>query len=69
MQTELDKEKRSLMAAWKRRQKLIDGVLQNTTEMYGSLQGIAGSGALGHIEALELPDEIDDEDLHTLTKT
>ena len=54
MQTELDKEKRSLMAAWRRRQKLIDGVLQNTTEMYGSLQGIAGAGALGHIEALEL---------------
>jgi hypothetical protein len=61
MQTELDKERRSLMAAWKRRQKLIDGVLQNTTEMYGSLQGIAGAGALGHIEALELPEEIEGE--------
>jgi len=59
MQTELDKEKRSLMASWKRRQKLIDGVLQNTTEMYGSLQGIAGAGALGHIEALELPDGVE----------
>ena len=64
MQTELDKEKRSLMASWKRRQKLIDGVLQNTTEMYGSLQGIAGAGALGHIEALELPDGLEgDEDV------
>jgi hypothetical protein len=62
MQTELDKERRSLMAAWKRRQKLIDGVLQNTTEMYGSLQGIAGAGALGHIEALELPDGLDEEE-------
>lgn len=62
MQAELDKEKRSLMAAWKRRQKLIDGVLQNTTEMYGSLQGIAGRGALGQIEALELPEEIDDNE-------
>jgi hypothetical protein len=63
MQTELDKERRSLMASWKRRQKLIDGVLQNTTEMYGSLQGIAGAGALGHIDALELeaPKEADDE--------
>jgi len=29
--------------------------------MYGSLQGIAGSGALGHIEALELPEDIDTE--------
>ena len=62
METELDKEKRSLMASWKRRQKLIDGVLQNTTEMYGSLQGIAGAGALGHIEALELETPEDEED-------
>jgi hypothetical protein len=62
IQTELDKERRSLMAAWKRRQKLLAGVLQNTTEMYGSLQGIAGAGALGHIEALELPDGLDEEE-------
>ena len=62
MQTELDKERRSLMASWKRRQKLIDGVLQNTTEMYGSLQGIAGSGALGYIDALELPEEVESDD-------
>jgi len=54
MQEELDKEKRSLMASWKRRQKTIDGVLANTTQMYGSLQGIAGSSAIAHIEALEL---------------
>ena len=62
MQQELDKERRSLMASWKRRQKLIDGVLQNTTEMYGALQGIAGSGALAHIEALELPEEIESDE-------
>ena len=61
MQQELDKERRSLMASWKRRQKLIDGVLQNTTEMYGALQGIAGASALGHIDALELPESLDDE--------
>jgi hypothetical protein len=61
MQEELEKEKRSLMASWKRRQKLIDGVLANTTEMYGSLQGIAGS-AISHIEALELPYSGEDED-------
>jgi len=60
MQTELDKERRSLMASWKRRQKLIDGVLQNTTEMYGSLQGIAVNGALAHIDALELPEDIEE---------
>ena len=54
MQEDLDKEKRSLMAAWKRRQKTIDVVLANTTEMYGSLQGIAGNSAIMHIDALEL---------------
>ena len=60
MQTELDKERRSLMASWKRRQKLIDAVLQNTTEMYGSLQGIAGAGALAHIEALEMGEDVEE---------
>jgi hypothetical protein len=62
MQSELDKEKRSLMATWKRRQKTIDGVLANTTEMYGALQGIAGSAAIGHIDALELeiPEDFED---------
>ena len=54
MQEELDKERRSLMASWKRRQKIIDGVLMNTTQMYGALQGIAGN-AIGHIPTLELP--------------
>lgn len=62
MQSELDRERRSLMASWKRRQKLIDGVLQNTTEMYGALQGIAGSGALGQIDALELSEEENEEE-------
>ena len=59
MQEELNKEKRSIMASWKRRQKTIDSVLMNTTEMYGSLQGIAGSSSIVHIDALELeaPDE------------
>ncbi len=55
MQEELDKEKRSLMASWKRREKTIDAVLQNTTEMYGALQGIAGNSSIVHIDALELP--------------
>jgi len=62
MQTELDKEKRSLMASWKRKQKIIDGVLANTTEMYGSLQGIAGSASIVHIDALELLENEESED-------
>ncbi len=63
MQAELDKEKRSLTASWKRRQKLIERVLLNTTEMYGSLHGIAGHGALEQIPALELPDDEGEEKL------
>ncbi len=62
MQTELDKERRSLMAAWKRRQKLIDSVLANTTEMYGSLQGIAGGNALPKIDVLELPEDVEGDE-------
>ncbi len=34
----------------------------NTTEMYGALQGISGSAALEHIEALELLEEIEGDD-------
>lgn len=55
MQDELEREKRSITASWKRRQKLIDSVLLNTTDMYGSLQGIAGN-ALPHVAALEFHD-------------
>ena len=62
MQEELEKEKRSLMASWKRREKTIDGVLVNTTEMYGALQGIAGSSAIVHIDALELPEGFDEDE-------
>jgi len=53
LREELEKEKRSMMASWKRREKLIEGVLENTTDMYGSLQGIAGN-AIAHIEHLQL---------------
>ncbi len=35
--------------------------MMNTTEMYGALQGIAGSSAIVHIDALELPEEFEDE--------
>ena len=51
MQTELEKEKRSLMATWKRRQKTIDGVLH----------GITGSAAIVHIDALELSEGLEEE--------
>jgi len=59
MQDELNKQKRSVMASWKRQQKQIDTVLINTTGMYGSIKGIAGN-AIESVKALEL--EYDDEE-------
>ena len=53
MQKELDKQKKSSLASWKRQQKYIDSVLINTTEMYGSIKGIAGN-AIIDVKALEL---------------
>ncbi len=38
-----------------------DGVLTQMIETYGALQGIAGSSAIVHIDALELPEGIEDE--------
>ncbi len=35
--------------------------MMNTTEMYGALQGIAGSSAIVHIDALELPEDFKEE--------
>jgi len=62
MQEELNKQKRSVMASWKRQQKHIDSVLLNTTNMYGSIKGIAGN-AIANVEALELEYvEKDDEE-------
>jgi len=60
MQRELDKQKKSSMASWKRQQKHIDSVLINTTEMYGSIKGIAGN-AISNVKALEL-EFIDEEE-------
>ena len=60
MQTELEKQKKSNMASWKRQQKHIDSVLINTTEMYGSIKGIAGN-AISNVKALEL-DYLEDEE-------
>ena len=37
--------------------------MMNTTEMYGALQGIAGSSAIVHIDALKLLEEFEDEEL------
>jgi hypothetical protein len=53
MQIDLDSEKRAMARIWKQREKQINKVIDNTTGMYGSIQGIAGN-AVGNIQALEL---------------
>ena len=41
---------------WKKRSKLHSNIVKGTTNIYGSLRGIAGN-AIKHIEQLELPHE------------
>ncbi len=53
MKTDLESEQRSMRGIWKKREKQIDKVLLNTTDMYGSIKGIAGS-ALQSVPLLEL---------------
>ncbi len=58
MQSDLESEKRSMAGIWKKREKQIQKVLLNTTHMYGSVKGIAGS-AIQSVPLLELPDDVD----------
>lgn len=59
LQSDLDSEKRAMQKIWKKREKQLEKVLINTTDMYGSIQGIAGN-VIGDIKYLELiPDTSD----------
>ncbi len=65
MQADLESEKRSITGHWKKREKQLKKVLNNTNFMYNSLRGIAGN-AIQTIQVLELPEvqneiEIDEE--------
>lgn len=54
MQSDLDAEKRAMQRLWKQREKQLQKVLANSIDLYGAIQGIAGS-AIGNIKQLELP--------------
>ncbi len=54
LQSDLDGEKRAMARIWKQREKQIEKVLLNTSNMYGSIRGIAGS-AIPAVRHLELP--------------
>ena len=56
MKSDLESEQRSMRGIWKKREKQIDKVLLNTTDMYGSIKGIAGN-AVQSVPLLELPYE------------
>ena len=53
MQVDLEAEKRAMQGIWKKREKQIEKVLLNTTHMYSSVRGIAGS-AVQPVQLLEL---------------
>ena len=53
MKNALESEKRSMQRIWKEREKQIEKVIKNTSEMHGSIKGIAGS-AIQSVKALEL---------------
>lgn len=54
MQNDLETEKRAMARIWKQREKQIEKVLLNTSNMYGSIRGIAGN-AIPAVRQLELP--------------
>ena len=61
MKDDLESEKRAMQSNWKKREKQISKVTLNTTAMYGSLKGIAGT-AIQQVKQLELPAGIEDDE-------
>jgi hypothetical protein len=61
MKTDLDAEKRAMASIWKKREKQIEKVLINTSDMYSSIKGIAGS-AVHAVPLLELPGADEEEE-------
>lgn len=60
MQDQLQSEKRAMNTIWNRREKEIQRIVDQTTGMYGDLQGIIGS-SLPTVQSLELPSGDEDE--------
>jgi hypothetical protein len=53
MQTDLDRERKTMTRLWAKREEQIRGVIESTAGMYGDLQGIAGK-TMQEIEGLEV---------------
>ncbi len=56
MKSDLDREKNAMLSIWKQREKQIEKVLLSTTNMYGSIKGIAGN-TVQDVPLLELPSD------------
>ncbi len=54
MQSDLERERKTMTRLWAKREEQIRGVIESTAGMYGDLQGIAGK-SLQEIEGLSLP--------------
>jgi hypothetical protein len=54
MQADLDRERKTMMRLWAKREEQIRGVVESTAGLYGDLQGIAGRSLL-EIDGLDLP--------------
>jgi hypothetical protein len=53
MQSDLDRERKTMMRLWAKREEQLRGVLDSTAGLYGDLQGIAGR-AMADIESLDI---------------
>jgi hypothetical protein len=53
MQNDLDRERKTMMRLWAKREEQLRGVLDSTAGLYGDLQGIAGR-AMAEIESLDI---------------
>ena len=58
MKEDLDREKKTIIRQWAKREEQIDRVMQATVGMYGDLQGIAGK-TLQEIEGLEFQEVLE----------
>jgi hypothetical protein len=53
MRDDLDRERKTMMRMWAKREEQLKGVLDSTAGLYGDLQGIAGR-AMQEIESLDI---------------
>jgi hypothetical protein len=53
MQADLERERKTMMRLWAKREEQLKGVLDSTAGLYGDLQGIAGR-AMQEIESLDV---------------